>query len=133
MGVTPIVVKQKEFSTLASKPKLEKLLVHYTLLSRKGPEELLLLIFVSLGKALDLPLSVVECRSDMVLKFLDNGRSILLDFHKKCQPLSTEDVINLVNDAGSTAISGLCDARIWPLVTSPLLTLSHCCLSRTPW
>ena len=36
--------EQKTFSTLSSKPKLDKYLLPYTLLSRKGPEELLLLI-----------------------------------------------------------------------------------------
>lgn len=90
--------EKKSFTTLESKPKLEKYLLPYALLSRSGPHELLLLVFVGLSQALELPLQVVECRKKIVLRFLDEGKPELLDFKQGCQPLSTEEVLDLVNE-----------------------------------
>lgn len=89
--------KQKQFIPLSTKPKLERFLLPYTLLSRSGPPELLLLLFLSLAEAAQLPLQVVEYHQKIIIKFIDAGHSRLFDFKNACQLLTTQEVLDLVN------------------------------------
>lgn len=89
--------EQKKFGMLASKPKLEKYLLPYILLSRSGPSELLVLLFLSLGKTLHLQIEVIQHNGKLILKVIDQGKSRLFDFKQKGKELSTEQIIELIN------------------------------------
>jgi regulator of sirC expression with transglutaminase-like and TPR domain len=89
---------KKNFDVLVSKPSLEKYLLPYTLLSRSGSSEMLILIFLSLAKSLDLSVTVIENRHKTILKFIDQGKSRLFVFEKKCIELSRQEIVDLVNE-----------------------------------
>lgn len=88
---------KKNFDILLSKPSLEKYLLPYTLLSRSGSQEILVLLFLSLARSLDLNVSALEARNKTILKWVDNGKSRLFEFGNKCSELSTQEIVDLVN------------------------------------
>jgi regulator of sirC expression with transglutaminase-like and TPR domain len=88
----------KQFSTLAAKPKMDRFLLPYILLSRSGPPEILLLLFICLARALNIRLQVIKSSHRTILKFVDNGRPVLSDFDNHGRLLSTNEVIELIND-----------------------------------
>ncbi len=85
------------FSTLASKPTLDKCLLPYTLLSRSGPPEVLLLLFLSLATNLNLQIEVVQGPSQWLIKLLDAGKSTLFEFNATFRELSKADLVDMVN------------------------------------
>lgn len=87
----------KQFSPLVSKPKLEKYLLPYVLLSRSGPHEMLLLLFLSLAQSIRLPLQVIKMDSKIIIKVIHEGRTFLFDFKRQCETLSTEEILDLIN------------------------------------
>ena len=89
---------QKKFIPLETKPKLDRYLLPYTLLSRSGPVELLLLIFLGLAETLNLSLQVVEHQNHIMLKLVHEGRSKIFDFNNRCQLLSSQEVLDMVNE-----------------------------------
>ena len=89
--------EQKKFSTLASKPRLEKCLLPYTLLSRSGPPEMLVLLFVSLARSLDLPVEVLSLSPQTVIKFVDQGKNRLFLMQNQCRELTRNEIVDLVN------------------------------------
>ncbi|MBY0384112.1 hypothetical protein K2X05_03045 [bacterium] len=91
---------EKKFCPLASKPSLDKYLFPYTLLSRSGPTECLLLLFLNLARSMDLTIEVIDRAPSPILKIVEEGKSLLFDFYQQCRELSTLDVVELVN-AGS--------------------------------
>lgn len=88
---------EKKFSPLASKPSLEKLLLPYTLLSRGGTQDILLLIFLSLAKSLNLTVEVLKNETTTILKLIDEGKSRLFLFEKNLHELNKQEVLDLVN------------------------------------
>ncbi len=88
---------EKKFSPLVSKPTLDKFLLPYTLLSRSGSHDLLVLIFLSLAKNLGLSLEVLNSETTTILKLIDEGKSRLFSFEKNLHELSKQDVVDLVN------------------------------------
>jgi len=88
---------QKKFSPLVSKPKLEKFLLPYVLLSRSGPPEILVLLFICLAQSLQLPLQVIKNDTDIVIKVLHEGRSHLFDFRRHCEALNSDEILELIN------------------------------------
>jgi regulator of sirC expression with transglutaminase-like and TPR domain len=89
---------EKKFCPLASKPSLDKYLFPYTLLSRSGPTESLLLLFLNLARSLDLNIEIIDRTSSPILKIVEDGKSLLFDFNEQCRELSTLDVVELVNE-----------------------------------
>jgi regulator of sirC expression with transglutaminase-like and TPR domain len=95
--------EQKKFSPMVSKPKLEKYLLPYVLLSRSGPPELLLLLFICLAQSLQLPLQVIKNDdAKIVIKVIHEGKSFLFDFQRHCETLNSDEILDLIN--------GGCDA-----------------------
>lgn len=89
--------EDRKFKPLSIKPKLDRYLLPYLLLSRSGPQELLLLVFLCLAESIRVPLQVIKHSDRMIIKLIDNGRSRMFDFKKKCEWLSTQEVLDLVN------------------------------------
>jgi len=94
--------KKKNFSPLASKPKLEKYLLPYILLSRSGPQEMLLLLFLSLAQSIGLNVDVIKNESsgqnvEIIIKVIHEGRSFLFNFARKCETLTTDNILELIN------------------------------------
>jgi regulator of sirC expression with transglutaminase-like and TPR domain len=88
----------KRFSPLAAKPKMDRFLLPYILLSRSGPQEILLLLFICLARTLNIHLSVIKSTDRTILKFIDNGRPVLCDFRNRGRLLDTNEVIELINE-----------------------------------
>ncbi len=88
---------EKGFDTLASKPTLDKYLLPYTLLSRSGSEELLILIFISLAQSLELKVEVIDGPEAPVIKLIDDGKSRLFCFKGAGRELTKPEVVDLVN------------------------------------
>jgi regulator of sirC expression with transglutaminase-like and TPR domain len=88
---------QRGFSCLASKPTLDKYLLPYTLLSRSGPPEVLVLLFLSLAKHLNLQIEVLQSPSQWILKLVDSGKSHLFEFNSSFREFSKTEIVELVN------------------------------------
>lgn len=90
--------ESKKFSPLAAKPKLERFLLPYILLSRSGPKEILLLLFICLARSLDIQIQVIRNSERSILKFVDDGRPVIFDFNNQARLLNTDEIIDLIND-----------------------------------
>jgi hypothetical protein len=88
---------KRGFTSLASKPTLDKCLLPYTLLSRSGPPEVLLLLFLSLAKNLNLQLEVLQGPSLWIIKLLDGGKSHLFEFNSSFREISKDEIVDMVN------------------------------------
>lgn len=96
-AVSEYFFKQKKFKPLKSKPTLEKYLLPYTLLSRRGPVELLLPVFIALSSQLGLNVQVAHYGSEIIVKLIIDGKAHFFNFKKACEQLTSEDLITLVN------------------------------------
>jgi regulator of sirC expression with transglutaminase-like and TPR domain len=88
---------ERGFSALASKPSLDKCLLPYTLLSRSGPPEVLLLLFLSLAKNLNLQLEVLQGPTLWIVKLIDSGKSHLFEFNSAFREYSKAEIVDMVN------------------------------------
>lgn len=123
-AVCDFFFKQKKFKPLKSKPTLAKYLLPYTLLSRRGPVEILLPLFIGLCRHLNLNIQVAHYNKDIILKLVVDGKSHFFNFKKACEPLTSEDLIQLVN-------SGCDCSQIvseHDVLTKYLLRIKHQCL-----
>lgn len=116
--------KQKKFKPLKSKPSLEKYLLPYVLLSRRGPVEILLPIFINLNHQLNLPVQVASYGKDIILKLIVDGKSHFFNFKKGCELLTSEDLVHLFNSGSDCSII-LTEQEV---LTKYLLRLKHQCL-----
>ncbi len=89
--------EKKQFAPLESKQSLEKCLLPYALLSRSAPPEMLVLLFLSLARSLDLPVTVLSLSPHIVVKFVDQGKNRLFVFQNQCRELHGQEVVDLVN------------------------------------
>jgi len=89
--------KIKKFKPLKSKPTLDKYLLPYALLSRRGPLELLLPLFIALCRQVHLDPLVAHYGQDIILKLLVHGKAHFFNFTKGGEPLTSEDLIALIN------------------------------------
>lgn len=116
--------KQKKFKPLKSKPTLEKYLLPYTLLSRRGPIEILLPIFIGLNRHVNLNVQVAYYGKEIILKLMVDGKSHFFNFKNACEPLTSEDLIRLVNSG--------CDCsqtvNEQDILTKYLLRIKHQCM-----
>lgn len=96
-AVCDFFFKQKKFKPLKSKPTLEKYLLPYALLSRRGPVELLLPLFIGLNRHVHLNIQVAHYNKEIILKLIVEGKAHFFNFKNACQPLTSEDLIHLVN------------------------------------
>jgi regulator of sirC expression with transglutaminase-like and TPR domain len=88
---------ERGFSVLASKPSLDKCLLPYTLLSRSGPPEVLLLLFLSLAKNLNLQVEVLQGPTLWIVKLLDSGKAYLFEFNSTFREYSKAEIVDMVN------------------------------------
>ncbi len=102
---------QRGFCFLASKPALDKYLLPYTLLSRSGPPEALLLLFLSLANNLNLQLEVLQgpnqpwpatrptqqWPAQWIIKLVESGKPQLFEFSSTFRELSKTDIVDMVN------------------------------------
>lgn len=96
-AVCDFFFKNKKFKPLRSKPTLEKYLLPYALLSRRGPVELLLPLFIGLNRHVHLNIQVAHYNKEIILKLVVEGKAHFFNFKNGCQPLNSEDLITLVN------------------------------------
>ncbi|MCB9073810.1 MAG: hypothetical protein H6623_09320 [Bdellovibrionaceae bacterium] len=115
---------QKRFKPMKSKPTLEKCLLPYALLSRRGPLEILLPLFLGLARKIGLQVSVVYYGKNIILKLVVDGQSHFYDFTKHCQRLTSEDLIALVN-SGCDCTKLVDDNEV---MAKYLLRIKHQCL-----
>lgn len=115
--------EEKKFCVLVSKPTLYKSLLPYTLLSRSGSTDILLLLFISLAKSLEIPLEVLNNPQTTTLKWLDAGRARLFFFEQKARELSKQDILDLVNE-GVDCTETLCVEDIFARYLNVLKTQS---------
>ncbi len=97
LGLHDFFFNKRGFTPLASKPTLDKYLLPYTLLSRSGSPEVLLLLFLSLAKNLNLQLEVLQCQNQWIVKLVDSGKSHLFEFNSTFREFSKAEVVELVN------------------------------------
>jgi hypothetical protein len=96
--LTDFFFHKKQFSPLLSKPTTIKFLLPYALLSRSGPSELLLLLFICLCQSLQLPIQVIKNDEKIVIKVVYEGKSFLFDFRRRCEALTTDEILKLINE-----------------------------------
>lgn len=116
--------RHKKFSPLVSKPKIEKYLLPYILLSRAGPPDMLLLLFICLTQSLQIPAQVLKNDKKMILKIVAEGKAHFFDFRRGGEALSSEEILDLVNEG--------CDAskclKVDEILTRYLLLMKTQCL-----
>lgn len=91
----------KGFTPLKKHQKIESAFLPQALLKRAGPYELLLPLFISLARSLDLHVHAVEISERIILKLNSKGRTLLIDFKHQCRPLSTDEALNLINEGAN--------------------------------
>jgi regulator of sirC expression with transglutaminase-like and TPR domain len=111
----------KKFKPSKSKPTLEKCLLPYTLLSRRGPLEILLPLFIGLSRKVGLQVVVAHYNKVVILKLIVDGKSHFYDFTNRCTKLTSEDLITLVN-SGCDCSQVLSDNEV---LTKYLLRIKH--------
>ncbi|MCC6137887.1 MAG: hypothetical protein IT287_04595 [Bdellovibrionaceae bacterium] len=123
-AISDYFFKQKKFKPLKSKPTLEKYLLPYTLLSRRGPVELLLPLFVGLNHQLNLNVQVAHYGQEIIIKLIVEGKAHFFNFKKACEQLNSEDLITLVN-SGCDCSQTVSEQEI---LTKYLLRIKHQCM-----
>ena len=76
---------------------LPEFFLPYVTHSRKGPTELLMLLFTTLAENLGLKTQVISCKKYFLLKICLDNKPCILDFTKKGQILDPYEIVSLIN------------------------------------
>lgn len=80
-----------------TKMSLEESLIPSILLTRRGPEPVLMLLLCALFEECNVQVHITSCRAQYLLKVQFDHRSYIVDFKKKCAKLQHSEIVELIN------------------------------------